>query len=459
MTRKDRSNLRVTALAAAVAIALYCGARTARADVVQMLHDDRQALGTLVSLIGGAQSEIDASYYAVDNSPLALGIMAMLRDAACRGVQVRLLVDGLNNKIPGVVRRQLVVRGVQLRDYHPPLARRPDWLNNRMHDKLVVVDGVHLIVGSRNLRDKAFGLDAINYINRDVHLVGCAAAAAQQYFAGNWTSSAVRAASLKEKHGGSVKLPGTVSESGSSQIDWKSLDDAAAAAILDSARDALLGQIACQQAAETPGFAPPAAADAPARFWHDPPGGKRGASSMDADMLALLESAQCEIVLESPYFVLSGKMKRVLLDARRRGVAVSVLTNSLTSTDEMLAQAAYENQRRVLLAAGVEVWEYVGPDHLHAKSALVDGRWSAIGSYNFDARSEFANLEVAVLIDDPAFAEQLRASMNEHRAGAMPIGPDGKPVGCDQRHPAATAGRQCELRTLRIIAPALRRCL
>ena len=97
------------------------------------------------------------------------------------------------------------------------------------------------------------------------------------------------------------------------------------------------------------------------------------------------------------------------------------MTNSLASTDQLMVYAGYSNQRKNLLARGVEVWEFSGCDHFHAKSALIDGCIAVIGSYNFDPRSEHLNTETAVVARDPYVAHQLLESMDAHFANAWRI--------------------------------------
>jgi phosphatidylserine/phosphatidylglycerophosphate/cardiolipin synthase-like enzyme len=107
----------------------------------------------------------------------------------------------------------------------------------------------------------------------------------------------------------------------------------------------------------------------------------------------------------------------LLRDAWRRGVGdvrVLVVTNSIRSTDGLLPQAAYLQYRHDLARAGIDFREYKGPETLHAKSIIVDGRVAMIGSYNIDPRSHFLNTEVMCVIDDEALADELLSSIEVH---------------------------------------------
>jgi cardiolipin synthase C len=106
-------------------------------------------------------------------------------------------------------------------------------------------------------------------------------------------------------------------------------------------------------------------------------------------------------------------------EARQRGIQVLVFTNSLGSTDESLAHAAYARYRPALLRMGIELYE-LGPTlardaggfgrfggsiaRLHAKLAVIDRRWLLVGSVNLDSRSALFNTELGVAIDCPPVA-------------------------------------------------------
>ena len=135
--------------------------------------------------------------------------------------------------------------------------------------------------------------------------------------------------------------------------------------------------------------------------------------------LEAIANAQSDVAISSPYFIPSEFGMRVMTDARRRGIQVLVLTNSLGSTDESLAHAAYARYRPELLRLGVELYE-LGPTlardaggfgrfggsiaRLHAKLAVVDRRWLLVGSVNLDSRSALFNTELGVAIDCPPVA-------------------------------------------------------
>ena len=106
---------------------------------------------------------------------------------------------------------------------------------------------------------------------------------------------------------------------------------------------------------------------------------------------------------------------------------MQIVTNSLQSSDGVLVQAAYLRYRHRLARSGIDVHEYKGPDSLHAKSAVVDGRVVLVGSYNIDPRSQNLNSEVICVVDDEDIAAELRDSIDLHMRNAWKVDSNGRP--------------------------------
>ena len=150
-------------------------------------------------------------------------------------------------------------------------------------------------------------------------------------------------------------------------------------------------------------------------FWHDVvDGSKRSSDGIAQHYLRLLGQARHRIVIETPYLVFSPQMKAALLAARRRGVEIRILTNSLESNDHTLVHAGYANQRNWLRSKGIQLWEWHGHQTVHAKSTVIDQRIAVFGSYNADMLSEQRNSEVAVVIADADVVRTCRPGATAH---------------------------------------------
>ena len=157
---------------ATLTMLLVLVAGTASAESVTFLDDDTAALAARVELISSATQSLDLSIYQTQDDALALGLFELLRQAACRGVRVRIVMDALYGRTSPAVRRCLLASGVQIRDYHSLRSNGPLCFDHRLHDKLLVADRQVMIVGGRNMTAGYFGLSTgRNY--RDQRSTGC----------------------------------------------------------------------------------------------------------------------------------------------------------------------------------------------------------------------------------------------------------------------------------------------
>lgn len=375
----------------------------ARADSLRILDENREAWGARLNLIRSAERTIDAAYFTAHEDPVALALFAALRDAARRGVRIRLIVDGLRDPIPACVRRHLLAEGIEIRVYHP--FWRGKFLS-RLHDKLLIRDGEELITGGRNIGAEYFGLGKKkNYCDRDALVHGSAAAEAACYFQSLWDSHHVRPISAWPWE----QRPATVSPG----TPCPQLD---AAAFLMAQEERLAPYV------RPPEPVPLAAGSI--RFLHAAWIGCGSHKGIAEEILSLIDVSQDEIVIQSPYVHLSPRFRRAIASAIERGVHVRLITNSLRSTDVLLAHAGYTNQKRFLQKLGVDIREAPGPSCLHAKTMIVDNH-VIVGSYNLNARSECRDTEVAIVVTDAGLAQDLKLllAFEPAVAPAEPSGP------------------------------------
>lgn len=140
----------------------------------------------------------------------------------------------------------------------------------------------------------------------------------------------------------------------------------------------------------------------------------------------LLNSAKANLEVISPYFIPGDKGVSALRDLARRGVNVSILTNSLAATDVAAVHGAYAQYRKPLLEGRVELFELrPDPDEqdislfgsggasLHTKAFTVDQMSGFIGSFNFDPRSISLNTEMGVLFTNKELTEEVHGVFSE----------------------------------------------
>ncbi|HQU44247.1 MAG TPA: phosphatidylserine/phosphatidylglycerophosphate/cardiolipin synthase family protein [Pirellulales bacterium] len=436
-------------------LAISCAATVrAQENTFRLLHTDLEAAQVRAELIRSATTSIETSYYWIGDDRIGAWFASLLKDAALRGVRVRLVVDAAHDDLPARVERHLIACGIQIKEFHPHFTGHPAWYNRRMHDKTLIVDGRHLVVGGRNMRESHFGLARLNYVDRDAYLEGEVARQARRYFDCLWLCDEVRptdfrptvAQRVRQQRSALTGETSAITGGGVCAEEW----------LASGCGLTICGQPVDGAAVSAADGACPACC---VTFVYDPCGRKGHPCGISAQLLQLLASARGSIVFETPYFVMSAEQKQVLAAAAARGVRVTVLTNSLRSTDHTTVTAEFHNQKHWLLERGVEIWELAGPNHLHAKSAVVDGAAAFVGSYNFDPRSQSLNTETGVIVRDANVAAWVLSSIAEHGSRSYQFGPDGRAVADGSRQPGASLGRILGMQPLRLLAPLMRRSL
>jgi cardiolipin synthase C len=402
-----------------VCLACWNRLEIASGSEVHLLHSEVAAFQKRLDMIASAQSTIEVGYYEIDDDDTCGQFLIALQRATERGVKVRFLTDGnrVTNAMPKALMDYCIDRGILIRERPVDARYRPELGHPRIHDKLLIIDRCQLLTGGRNLTREYFGLGCTRSIDRDVYVAGQAACCAAEYFDARWQEPGTAQPTLcgpdNPKYIPRHKHP-----------EWNCMDrceakEQIAIWLAQCEVMELQAQEACPCTVEFPAMT---IEDCKTKFLHDIVcGSKRDEAAIAQQLISRLQQARCSIDLQTPYFVISHRMHEVLTEKARKGVRVRVLTNSLESSDSEIVHAGFANQRRGLLRAGVEIFEYQGRDVLHAKAMIVDSHICMVGSYNFDMLSERRNSEVALVVDDREYARQLSQSLGIHRQRSLEV--------------------------------------
>ena len=406
----------------------------------RLLPDGDQAFDARIALARSAEKTIDAQYYLIASDTTGLQFLRELRDAAARGVRVRLLVDDLYAVGQDALFAGLAAHpNVEVRLFNPLPVREGSFasrivfslhqvsrINRRMHNKLFVVDNSFAIAGGRNIADEYFGrAEPANFIDMDVLVSGAAVREMSTAFDAYWNSEHV------------YPVQSLTAAATPAQFDAHVADVASVAPLT---RSDALGQppVAAQIAAgrvEQSASTVRVLADAPSKI--DTRDGSDGAV-MQAH-LELIRSAQSEVLIASPYFVPGARGVAAMQQAVDRQVRLSVMTNSLATTDEPLVHYGYAKYRQTILKMGAALYELMPSaltrrseessssgygasgahgslGRLHAKVAVVDQRSLYIGSMNMDRRSAHCNTEVGLIIDSAELARDVARLLQREQA-------------------------------------------
>ncbi len=397
----------------------------------KLLDASRDGLEWRLALIDSAVSSIDIMTYLWYPDVSGKLILERAVLAAQRGVHVRLVVDDLLT----IDQDEFIIDldnqpNIELRLFNPWKGRsltsragemiaEMERLNTRMHTKLLIADGNAAIVGGRNIGDHYFGLsDAYNFHDLDVMAFGPIAQDANNMFDTYWNSDWIVPASNL-----------TVEPDPARALEaWNAIQDSTRTAPqlenLPRAPRDWRAEIAALETELRPGVG---------HLVFDDVSAQEISQDMVGTMFAFLNRAQEELLITNAYIIPGEPAIRFLKEIDDRGVDIRILTNSLASHDVPAVNSHYEKWRDDLINAGAELYEMradaatqsiidIPPvsgefTGLHTKAAVIDGRYSFIGSMNFDPRSANINTEMGAIIDSPGLAADLRALMLRDMSG------------------------------------------
>lgn len=332
-----------------------------------LVDEGELSLVARLNLIRSASRSVDLQTYIFDTDDSARMIIDALLDAARRGVKVRLLIDQLSaiSDLQMLGALSGAHANFELRVYNPTFGKAKlnyfDYagsvlccfrrFNQRMHNKLLVVDDVIGVVGGRNYQDDYYDWDSeYNFRDRDVVVAGPEARAMAANFQAFWEARrSVPAERLNDV--GRTLLRQGVPPMPAARFRRP---ERVARAAAEAADAAFIAETFVDTALPVRSVA--YVADLPRKHRNDP-----APQATEPRLDALISGAQSEVLLQTPYLVLSKPAQKLFKDLRARQTPprVVVSTNSLAATDNPVVYAmAYKYKRRNLRVLGFDVYEY-----------------------------------------------------------------------------------------------------
>ncbi|MES2127995.1 MAG: cardiolipin synthase [Pseudomonadota bacterium] len=347
---------------------------------VSLLFDGPQTMQAMMDAVAGARQTINFETYIFDQDEIGNKFAELLMARQRQGVNVNVLYDAIGTlSVPRAFFERMRQAGIHLVAFNPvnPAARPGKWSpNQRDHRKLLVVDGKVAFTGGMNIsadyasnslfrsRGKSGANADVGWRDTHIRIEGPAVATLQWHFLNAWASQ-----------------------------DAGELPDAPYFPKLATAGDKIVRVLA------------------------DRPG--RDFEIYRAFLLAI-EQARRTIHITTAYFVPDRQVMDALLAAAARGVEISLVLPGVSDVDVVFyASHAYYDK---LLEHGIHLYHLKGAV-LHAKTAVIDGSWSTVGSANIDQRSFLYNYELNVVVYDPGFGRDMEAAFREDLRNSSEITP------------------------------------
>jgi cardiolipin synthase len=345
---------------------------------VRLLEDGPATYRAMFDAIDAARDHINLETYIYEDDEVGRKFADVLLAKQSRGVQVHLIYDSVGSiRTPREFFQRLRDGGIRVLEFNPvnPLTAKKGWrINNRDHRKLLVVDGRIAFIGGINISDvyssgssatRSHGPDRRKTNWRDTHasIEGPVVAEFQKLFLETW-----------QKETGEAMPPRNY---------FPPLKP--------------VGKEIVRALASVP---------------------EEAASPIYTTFVSAVDSAEQHVYMTVAYFIPDPQSLEVLKRAAGRGVDVKLILPS--HTDFWAVFHAGRSYYDELLAAGVKIYERRGA-LLHAKSVLIDGVWSTVGSTNWDPRSFLHNSELNAVILGRDFAKEMRAMFERDLANSDSI--------------------------------------
>ncbi len=345
---------------------------------VALLQNGPATYEAMFTAIGAARDHINMETYILEDDEVGRQFADALVAKQREGVQVNLIHDSVGTlATPAEFFQRLVDAGIRVLEFNPvnPLTAKAGWdVNQRDHRKLLVVDGKTAFLGGINIssvyssgsfvgRNPVRAPDRQAWRDTDLQIEGPAVAELQKLFLETW-----------EKQKGEPLAP----------------------------RDYFptLGRVG-SEVVHTIGSSP-----------------DNAYSLIYATLISAINSAEREVLLTNAYFVPDPQLVTSLKDAVARGVDVKLVLPA--RTDSALVFHAGRSHYDDLLRGGIKIYERKDV-LLHAKTALIDGVWSTVGSTNLDWRSFLHNQELNAVVLGAEFGARMRKAFDDDLAQSQQI--------------------------------------
>jgi len=417
------------------------GAHSAKFNQIALLKNGDESFAARVQLIEKAKKSIRIQTLIFSGDESGLYISKILKKKKNEGLDVRVIVDASANL--GLQTQwmyfDLKQHGIEVQGYEslylewlnempvPFLspAKDPEAPNHRYHEKMWIVDGETdqriAVVGGLNIANEYFRVDPSDpghfWRDQDVIVKGDIVADMVTAFDRNFDHFS----KIKESRGAL-----------DTDIYWQStrnfLDKFGKLTVPYTTRPKLVKRVKKMARMKlTLNYE-----NAHSRFFHNRP--RLEESYIQQAYRKLFENAEQEIIICNAYFIPSNDFIDAVRDAVGRGVRVIILTNSPETNDlpelTMVGRSYYKkilsiNEDEELKKSGgnVQIWEWFGWRYdqaqqtegtIHAKYAIFDRRYSLVGSYNLDPRSERLNSETAVVFENDTLSTELAKMFYEN---------------------------------------------
>ena len=321
---------------------------------LELVYSGKDYFARLEAIIRDAQFEIHLQMYLFENDATGKRIVAALKEAALRKVEIYVLLDGLGSlSFPDELLKDLKFSGINIRFFAPLFSTYTFYLGRRLHRKVVVADAKVALVGGINIADKYHGSTTEKpWLDYAVQLNGEIAKPLQQlcrdkYFKKRELKNTKIKSTFQIQNDTSVRIL---------QNDWL-----------------------------------------------------KGKNEICDGYIKSIRQAKKEIIIIGSYFLPGIRIIQALKKASKNKVTIKLILSG--KSDLPMTRRATCFLYDKLLKYNIELYEW-DQSVLHGKVAVIDENWSTIGSFNLNNLSSYGSLEMNVEIRSRSFSSEFRTHLN-----------------------------------------------
>lgn len=372
-------------------------------DRAKIIEKNKEALDVRIDMIRKAKKEVIVSTFDIREGSSTDDIFSVLVAAAKRGVNVKILVDGLYGTLhmggKDIFQAVGSYPNVEIRFYNTPNLLKPWTIHGCLHDKYIVVDDQYLLMGGRNTFDyflgehkgKGIGLDREILIYNTGKEQDSAVGQVKDYFQEVWNMDVCK-----------TKFDTWSRERGSQEIHR----------LLKHEERLMVPEFDYQK--DTVPTCKTTLVANPTHIYGKEP-------YVWETLRQLMLDADKRVLIHTPYAVFSDEMYQGMEEISQKVPDTKMILNSIASGDNICASSDYKRNRQEILDTGVTIYEYMGAHSTHGKSLVIDDDLAVVGSYNFDCRSTYVDTETMLVVHGKEITTQLEGKLNDLKDKSLEV--------------------------------------
>ena len=388
---------------------------TPGSERIRCIDDNEEALLWRLRMIGKAKDSIVLSTFDLRADDSGTDLLAALNNAAEKGVEVKLLIDGIYQQLflNGSKEFQALAarENVQVGVYNPITPASLLQVNYRMHDKYLIVDKEMYLLGGRNsndifLGDKTTGIN----VDRDILVYdttngrGESLQELEAYFQQIWNEDCVKIKGGRKKNSSEISVTEEVADEVQENLlkyenQYQSLE-ARYAALTEKYPD-----IETYNSWERDTIS----ANKITLVNNGTHAGPK--TPLVLQTIQYLAQDADNVTIQTPYVICNGYMYDTLREIASHA-KLQIVLNAVEKGSNPWGCTDYLNQKKKILKTGADVYELMNEHAVHTKAVLIDDRLSVVGSYNLDMRSTYLDTELMLVIDSQELNDQIQETEN-----------------------------------------------